>query len=335
MTFLAPQALLLLLLVPLFAVIYVWMQRRRRRYALRYASVALVRDAVGKGPGIRRHIPPALFLLALAAMGLAVARPQAIVPVTEDLGTVVLAVDTSGSMQATDVSPNRMEATKDAVRRFVEAEPDGVQIGIVSFSDAGAVLQAPTKDRDDVLRTIDRLRPDRGTNIGGGLAAALDAIAAAADTTRAGLAVTPSPTPVAGAAQSAEERPPASVVLVSDGESNTGPAPLDVAREAAAAGVRVYTVGIGTAQGVTLRVNGQTAFTRLDETTLRGMAELTGGRYLNAQDEAQLTEVYDELAREQQVAEREVEVTFAMAAGALLLSAVGGALSLLWFNRLP
>jgi Ca-activated chloride channel family protein len=125
------------------------------------------------------------------------------------------------------------------------------------------------------------------------------------------------------------------VVLVSDGESNTGPPPLDVAREAAAAGVRIYTVGIGTPQGVTLRVNGQTAFTRLDESTLRSMAEMTGGRYLNAQDEAQLGEVYAELAREQQVAERKVEVTFAMAAGAMLLSVVVGALSLLWFNRLP
>ena len=334
MTFLAPQALLLLLLVPLFAAAYVWMQRRRRRYALRYASVALVRDAVGRGPGIRRHIPPALFLLALAAMGLAVARPQATVPVSEDLGTVVLSIDTSGSMQATDVSPNRMEATKEALRRFVEEQPDGVQIGVVSFSDAGAVLQPPTKDRAEVLRTIDRLRPQRGTNIGGGLAAALDAIARAADTTQAGLAATPGPTPAAGATPP-PETPPASVVLVSDGESNTGPPPLDVAREAAAAGVRVYTVGIGTPQGITLRVNGQSVLTRLDEATLRGMAELTGGRYLNAQDEGQLAQVYDELAREQEVAEREVEVTFAMAAGALLLSVVGGALSLLWFNRLP
>ena len=334
MTFLIPQALLLLLLVPLFAAAYIWMQRWRRRYALRYASVALVRDAVGRGPGIRRHVPPALFLLALAAMGLAVARPQATVPVTEDLGTVVLAIDTSGSMQATDVSPNRMEATKEAVRRFVEEQPGGVEIGVVSFSDAGAVLQPPTKDRDEVLRTIDRLRPQRGTNIGGGLAAALDAIARTADSTPAGLVATPGPTPAAGAAPP-PEMPPASVVLVSDGESNTGPPPLDVAREAAAAGVRVYTVGIGTPQGITLRVNGQSVLTRLDEATLRGMADLTGGRYLNAQDEAQLAGVYDELAREQQVAEREVEISFAMAAGALLLSAVGGALSLLWFNRLP
>ena len=332
MTFLAPQALLLLSVVPLFAAAYLWMQRRRRRYALRYASVALVRDAVGRGPGLRRHVPPALFLLALATMAVAVARPQATVPVTENLGAVVLAVDTSGSMQAADVSPSRMEATKEAARRFVGKQPKGIQIGVVSFSDAGAVLQPPTEDRAAVLRTIDRLQPQRGTNIGGGLAAALDTIAAAMDTTRSVRASTPSAPP---ATQGQEPPPPASVVLVSDGESNTGPAPFDVAREAAAAGVRVYTVGIGTAQGMTLRVNGQTAFTRLDETTLRGIAELTGGRYLNAQDEAQLAAVYDDLARERRVAERPVEITFAVAAAALALSLVGGVLSLLWFNRLP
>jgi Ca-activated chloride channel family protein len=239
-------------------------------------------------------------------------------------------------MQATDVSPNRMEATKDAVRRFVQEQPGGVAIGVVSFSDGGAVLQPPTTEKEQVLRAIDRLQPQRGTNMGAGLGAALDAIAQTADTSRPALSGTPGASAATGTVgQPAEQLPPASVVLVSDGESNTGPSPLDVAREAAAAGVKVYTVGIGTAQGITLRVNGQTAFTRLDEATLQDIAEMTGGRYLNAQDEAQLAAVYDELAREQQVAVREVEVTFAVAAGAMLLSVVGGVLSLLWFNRLP
>jgi Ca-activated chloride channel family protein len=198
------------------------------------------------------------------------------------------------------------------------------------------VLQPPTTEKEQVLRAIDRLQPQRGTNMGAGLGAALDAIAQTADTSRPALSGTPGASAATGTVgQPAEQLPPASVVLVSDGESNTGPSPLDVAREAAAAGVKVYTVGIGTAQGITLRVNGQTAFTRLDEATLQDIAEMTGGRYLNAQDEAQLAAVYDELAREQQVAVREVEVTFAMAAGAMLLSVVGGVLSLLWFNRLP
>lgn len=334
MTFQEPLALLLLLVVPLLAAVYIWMQRRRQKYALRYASVALVRDAVGKGPGIRRHIPPAVFLLAVAAMGLAVARPEMTLPVSEDLGTVVLSIDTSGSMQATDVSPNRMEATKEAARRFVEAQPSGVEIGVVSFSDNGSVMQPPTKDKDQVLRAISRLQPQRGTNIGAGLEVALDAIASASDTTRAGLSPSPSPAPGASPTPGSQP-PPASVVLVSDGESNTGPPPLEVAQDAVAAGVKVYTVGIGTPQGVNLRVNGQTVFTRLDETTLRGMADMTGGRYLSAQDEAQLTQVYDELAREQQTEDKQVEITFAMAAGAMALSVLGGMLSLMWFNRLP
>lgn len=334
MTFLLPQALLVLLLVPLLLAVYILMQRRRRRYALRYASVSLVREAVGPGPGIRRHIPPALFLLAVAAMGIALARPQMTLAVPQDSGTVILSVDVSGSMQATDVAPDRMEATKAAVRRFVEEQPRGVEIGLVSFTDSAALVQQPTSDKDDVLRAIDRLRPQAGTNIGGGLQAALDAIDAGVDAPSATATPSASPVPAVGG-QPVEERPSATVVLISDGESNTGPDPLEVAEAAAAAGVRVYTVGIGTSQGVRLSIRGQTVLTRLDESTLRGMAEATGGRYLSAQDESQLMEVYDDLAREQSTEKEEVEVTFAAAAGALLLSLVGGGLSLLWFNRLP
>src|SRR5918996_3846904 len=174
MTFLMPQALLVLLLVPILLAIYVFMQRRRRRYALRYASVSLVREAVGSGPGIRRHIPPALFLLAVAAMGIALARPEMTMAVPQETGTVILSVDVSGSMQANDVSPNRMEATKEAVRTFVREQPKGVEIGVVSFSDSAALVQAPTTDKNDVVRAIDRLQPQAGTNIGAGLQTALD-----------------------------------------------------------------------------------------------------------------------------------------------------------------
>jgi Ca-activated chloride channel family protein len=329
MSFLLPQALLALLLVPLLLAAYIVMQRRRRRYALRYASVGLVRQAVGRGPGIRRHIPPALFLLAVAALALALARPRMSVPVPQDTGTVILAIDVSGSMQATDVSPDRMQATKDAAERFVRRQPRGVEIGVVSFSDSAALVQAPTDDKDDVLSAIRRLRPMAGTNIGGGLQAALDAIAQSAD----GARLTATPTP--GAAQAEVDVPPASIVLVSDGESNTGPPPLEVAQQAAEAGVKVYTIGIGTAQGLQLRIRGQSVFTRLDEPTLRGMAEATGGRYLSAQDESQLAAVYDDLSHEQRIEREQIEVTFLAAAGALLFSVAGAALSLLWFNRLP
>ncbi|MGD9894828.1 MAG: VWA domain-containing protein [Dehalococcoidia bacterium] len=330
MTFLMPQALLVLLLVPVLLAVYILMQRRRRRYALRYASVSLVREAVGPGPGIRRHIPPALFLLAVAAMGVALARPEMTMAVPQETGTVILSVDVSGSMQATDVAPNRMEATKEAVRNFVREQPKGVEIGVVSFSDSAALVQAPTTDKDDVLRAIDRLQPQAGTNIGSGLQTALDAIDRGVDAPPS--TATPTPAP---AAQSADEPPTATVVLISDGESNIGPDPVEVAEAAAAAGVRVYTVGIGTPQGVRLSIRGQSILTRLDEPTLREMAETTGGQYLSAQDESELMQVYDDLARNQSTEEETVEVTFLAAAGALMLSLVGGALSLLWFNRLP
>jgi len=333
MSFLLPQALFALLLVPLLLAVYIWMQRRRRRYALRYASVSLVREAVGRGPGIRRHIPPALFLLAVVAMGLAFARPEVTMPVEQDTGTVILSVDVSGSMQATDVAPDRMEATKEALRRFVQEQPSGVEVGLVTFSDSASLVQPPTTDKNQVLRAIDRLQPQAGTNIGGGLQVALDTIARAADAPRT--TPTATPTPVPGSTAGNAEEPAATVVLISDGESNTGPAPLDVAQTAAAEGVRVYTVGIGTPQGQRLTIRGQTVLTRLDESTLRGVAEATGGRYLSAQDESQLMEVYDDLAHEERVEDETVEVSFLAAAGALLLSVVGGALSLMWFNRLP
>ncbi len=335
MEFIWPQALAGLILVPALAGVYVWMQRRRRRYALRYASVSLVQAAVGPGPGIRRHIPAALYLIAVAAMIFALARPRATVPVLLDTGTLILAIDVSGSMFAEDVAPNRMEATRQAVRSFVEKQPSGVKIGIVSFTDFGALVAPPTRDREVVLDAIDRLRPQRGTNIGAGLEVALDAIYEGIDGERPGARTAPLPgvTPTPSAATAAP--PPASIVLLSDGQSNTGPSPLDVAQEAVAAGVRVYTVGIGTAAGTTLEIRGRRVFTRLDEETLRRVADLTGGLYFSAADEAELQAVYDDLSRQRETEHEERELTFVVTGVALLLSLAAGALGLLWFNRLP
>lgn len=346
MSFMWPQMLVALALVPLLVGAYIWQQRRRRKYAMRYASLALVRDAVGKGPGVKRHVPAAFYLLALTAMIVALARPQAPIEVPHNTGTVILSIDVSGSMQASDVKPNRMEATKEAARLFVKRQPKGVKVGVVSFSDFGALVQPPTRDKDAVLRAIDRLRPQRGTNIGAGIEVALDAIVEDLDLPRptatpgaggvggraVGARPTPAPAPSGGEGR---KTPPASIVLVSDGESNVGPPPLEVAQAAAAAGVRVYTVGIGTREGSVLRIQGRSVFTRLDEDTLKGVAEATGGRYLSAQNESELLKVYDELSRERAFEKEKTEVTFAVTLGALVLSLIGGVLSLLWFNRLP
>jgi Ca-activated chloride channel family protein len=251
--------------------------------------------------------------------------------VQQQEGTVMLSVDVSGSMQATDVSPSRLEATKAALRDFVKQQPKGVNIGLVAFSDTASLLQPPTADKDLLLRSIGQLQPERGTDIGDGLRVALDALRQNADLPPAAAkpAVTATATP-APAAQS-----PGTVVLLSDGESNTGPQPLDVAREAATQGVRVDTVGIGTSGGIVLHIQGQSILTRLDESTLSGIAQATGGHYYNAQDEAKLTQVYHDLAQQQHTERKSQEVTFLVVAGAMVLLIAGGALSLFWFNRLP
>lgn len=333
MTFEWPWALVLLLIVPAMALVYILMQRRRRQDALRYASVSLVALAVGRGPGVKRHIPAVLYLFAVAALIVAFARPQATVPVPMNSGTVMLVIDVSGSMFAQDVQPNRMEATKQAARDFVEGQPSGVKIGVVSFSDFAALVAPPTTERRPVLEAISRLRPQRGTNMGAGLQVALDAIY---DDMVDG---EPSDTPLPGtgtpAAMPDIRTPAASIVLVSDGQSNTGPDPLRVTEEAVHTGIKVYTVGIGTPEGTVLTIQGRNVFTRLDELTLESIAADTGGRYFNAQSETDLNAVYEDLARERIIEHQETEIAFAFAGAALLLTMIAGGLGLLWFNRLP
>jgi Ca-activated chloride channel family protein len=229
-----------------------------------------------------------------------------------------------------------MDATKDAVLDFVNKQPSGVKIGIVSFSDYGALVAPPSRERKPVVDAIKRLRPQRGTNIGGGLIAALDAIYEGADGVRPGADTPPgTTTTTATPADEASKAPPASIVLLSDGQSNTGPQVERVAEEAVAAGIKVYTIGIGTPEGTILQIQGRNVFTRLDEDALRTVADQTGGRYFNAQDKDDLHEIYDELSRERQLENEETEVTFAVTAAAMLLSIIAGALGLLWFNRLP
>ncbi|HLF79254.1 MAG TPA: VWA domain-containing protein [Dehalococcoidia bacterium] len=333
MTFQWPLALILLIIVPCLAALYVLMQSRRRKYALRYASVSLVAQAVGRGPGIKRHIPPVFYLAALTVMIVALARPVATIPVPSNTGTIILALDVSGSMLAEDVKPNRMDATKKAVRDFVEQQPKGVKIGLVSFSDGASLLSPPATDRKPLLQAISRLRPLRGTNMGAGLQIALEAVNLDGD---APLGATPAargaptPTPVPNS-----KAPPASIVLVSDGQSNVGPNVLQVADLAVAANIKVYTIGIGTAQGADVTVQGRTTRTVLDEESLRGVADKTGGKYYNAQDNQELREIYDELARERRFEDQEEEITFLLTGAALIISIMAGGLGLVWFNRLP
>lgn len=343
MQFIWPTALWALFVVPLLVGLYVLAQRRRRRYALRYASLTLVRDAVGTGPGLRRHIPAALFLLALAAMLIGLARPQSVVTLPSDEGTVILAIDVSGSMQAEDVRPNRMEAAKSAANAFVEKQSAKARIGVVSFSDNASIVQAPTDDKEAVRAAISRLRPQRATAIGRGILTSLEAIFENSDLDlpvaplqpAPGQRATPAPPTPRATPVPEGYFAPATIVLLTDGENNVFPPPLAVVQEAIDRGIRVYTIGLGSPEGTILRIQGRQIRTRLDEATLKQVAELTKGEYYLASDEVQLQKVYESLTTTLVLRSEKTEITFAFTALAALLSVIAGALSLAWFQRLP
>jgi Ca-activated chloride channel family protein len=335
-------ALWLLLLIPVLIVAYILAQRRRQKYALRYASLSLVRDALGRGPGIRRHIPPILFLLALTAMIVALARPIAVVTMPAEEGTVILTMDVSGSMQADDMKPSRMEAAKAAARAFVEKQPESVRTGVVSFSDNAFMVQSPTTDRQAVLAAINRLSPQRGTAIGRGLLVSLDAIFESGEEEvfvpppprSMYYAPTPTPTPTPTPLPKGTYEP-AIIVLLSDGENNMDPSPLRIIDTVANRGIRVYTIGVGKPEGVVLRIEGRAIRTRLDEAMLKRIAEVTDGAYYYAANENDLRAIYENLATRLVMRAEKTEITALFTALGAVFALVAGMFSLLWFNRLP
>lgn len=341
MSFLFPLGLWLTLIVPILIVLYIWAQRRRQRYALRYASLSLVKEALGRGPGIRRHIPPALFLIALFFMTAAVARPVTVVSVPVQEGVVILAIDISGSMRAEDLKPNRMEAAKEAAKAFVARQGEDVAVGIVSFSGDASLVQSPTTDHELVLRAIERLIPQRATAIGRGILTSLDAIFENDEEIPPSvqafqrLEATGGQAPLPASPPGGTLNAPATIILLSDGQNNQFPAPLQIIGEAISRGIRVYTVGVGSAEGTILRIQGRQIRTRLDEATLKQIAEVTEAEYYNASNAADLREVYEQLSTQLVLREQKTEVTAYLTALAALLSIVAGGLSLLWFNRLP
>lgn len=325
----------LLILVPLLLAAYVWVQRRRRRFALRYASLALVKPALRGSMGMRRHLPPALFLAASTLMLVAIARPVAFVRAPSQEGTIILAMDTSGSMRADDVPPSRFEAMRSAARTFIDRRDSGTQIGIVAFAGNTALVQPPTNDKDLLNRAIDRMTMQRGTAIGDAIIASLDTIAGMEDDTPGG-APTPDlsapPTPVPEGTFI-----PAIIVLLSDGQSNRGELPLDAAQIAAARGVRVYTVGLGTTRGTVLRnqFNRGGGFrTELDEETLRGIADATHAEYFFAASAGDLERIYDNLSLQLTLKLERIELTASVTAGAALLLLFAVGLSLWWWSAL-
>jgi Ca-activated chloride channel family protein len=333
MSFIWPVMLWLLLLLPLFVWLYLRRQRQRRQLAARYGNFGLM---AGPGLGLRRHLPPALFLLSLAFLIVALARPQAVVSLPRVEGTVILAFDVSGSMKADDMPPTRMEAAKAAARSFVEGQPTSVLIGVVAFSDSGFAVQTPTDDREAVLAALNRLTPERGTSLGNGIFASLNVLAAdegqgqtlsLSDLTPAPT-LTPTPVPPGTYA-------PAAIVLLTDGENNEPPDPLAAAQAAAERGVRIYTIGVGSEAGAILNIDGFNIHSRLDEALLRQIALLTDGAYYNAATEQDLRAVYNQLNPQLTLKPETMEVTSILAGMSVLVLLMGGVFSLLWFGRLP
>jgi len=322
MSFGEPVLLIGLVLVPLAALVYAAMQGRKRREAATFANPALMPNIVTARPGLRRHVPPLLLLLALTALVVALARPQRTVAAPERAATVMMVTDISGSMNATDVEPNRITAAVNSAKRLTDELPETFRLGLVTFSDFAEMRAAPTTDRAAVRGALDRLTAVGGTAMGLGLERGLEA----------------AKTPVANADGTGTRRLPAVLVLLSDGkDTQGGVGPIEVAQRARQAGVPIYAIALGTPDG---EVEVQDSFgstTRIqvppDTETLKEIARISRGRFYEAADSAKLEEIYAGLGTRLSSKEVKEEVTVAFAGGALLLLLLGGTLSTVWFGR--
>ena len=344
-TFLWPQFLWLLLAVPLLVAAYVWLLRRKKKLTLRYASLSIVKEAMGTGMGWRRHVPPLFFLLAIAAMLVAASRPFAVISLPSTQETIILAMDVSGSMRATDVKPNRLVAAQNAAKAFLAELPRNVRVGIVAFAGSAQVVQPPTLSREDLVTAIDKFQMQRATAIGSAIVIALaelfpdqgidlDTVARASGRPRP-MAIDAAPkkpqkefTPVAPGSYSS-----AAIILLTDGQRTTGVDTLEAAKMAADRGVRIYTVGIGTVDGETIGFEGWSMRVRLDEETLKKVALQTQGEYFYAGTAENLKAVYEKLGSRLTVEKKETEISGLLALAAAVLALLSGGLSLLWFHR--
>lgn len=352
MQFLWPDSLWLLLGAPALVAAYLYALRRRKT-AVRYASLSLIREALGPGQRWRRHVPPLLLLLALLIAIVAIARPTALFVLPSQQQTIVLAIDVSRSMRATDVEPNRITAAQAAAKSFIEELPKHIRIGVVSFAGTAAVVQTPTHSRDDLLTAIERFQLQRGTATGSGLLVSLalllpdsgidlESIVFDSAFSRWGGGAAPidrnrkaekssgkkEPAPVAPGSYASGV-----IVIMSDGRRTTGPDPVQAAKMAADRGVRVYTVGFGTREGATVDSDGWSFYARLDEEALKAVAGITHAEYFYAGTAADLRKVYQNLSSKIATEMKETEVSALFSIVAALFAFVAALLSLLWFHR--
>ena len=346
MVFLWPTLLWLLLAVPLLVLLYWWLLHRRKKTALTYSSLSLVREAMGPGQQLRRHIPPALFLLALVALLLAAARPLAVVTLPSQDQTIMLAMDVSGSMRAADVEPDRITAAQNAAKAFIADLPRHVRVGIVAFAGSAQLAQLPTQSREDLVKAIDSFQLQRGTATGNGIMLALATLFPNAGIDIAALgerqAMRPRSldevtrqdpaktfTPVAPGSYNS-----AAIIMLTDGQRTTGVDPIEAAKLAADRGVKVYTVGVGTVDGETIGFEGWSMRVRLDEETLKAIAQKTAAEYYYAGTAQDLQKVYQNLSSRLTLEKKETEVSSLFALAGALLALLAGGLSVLWFNRI-
>jgi Ca-activated chloride channel homolog len=320
-TFQWPLALLLLLAIPVAIGAYVVFDRHRRRTAARFSAPPLFPNVVARKPGRLRHLPVAALVLAMTAVLVGVARPHATLSEPREEATVLLALDISRSMTATDVQPTRLAAARDAARRFLEQVPETFRVGIVTFADRAQVALPPTDDRDTVLTGLETIVSGEGTALGEAVVLALRAARR-----------------VPGAEPG--ERPPASILIISDGAQTQGQVtPQQAATRARAAGVPVYAISVGTPNGIVERQlpGGFTERIRVppDPTALRLLARGSGGEFFAVADDERLRRVYEELGSRLGTREREAEITVAFAGAGMGLMLVAGALSTFLFRRLP
>jgi Ca-activated chloride channel family protein len=314
-SFQSPLFLLALLVLPLLAVLYFFNQRRRRAYAVRFTNLALLGQVMGKGPGVRRHLPAILFGLGTAGLLLAMARPTAAISVPRDRASVMLTVDVSGSMAASDVQPSRIEAAQNAAKTLIDRLPGTAQVGLISFNGQATLVSPLTNDHQAVESALQNLRPGGGTAIGDGLQLAVQQLVQNAGPDQSG------------------KRPPRMIVLLTDGASNTGIPPEDAAAEAKAAGIPVQTIGIG--------IRGQTTFLGgrmidgVDEQTLQSISAATGGHYYYAAESNILNDVFGSLGSSFGWKIEHVDLTIPVLAAGTLIVLAGGLLSLRWFRLLP
>ncbi len=343
MSFLWPQSLWLMLALPVLPALYVWLMRRRNRSALRFSSLGIVR-AAAQGRSWRRHVPPALLLVACCGLLLAAARPVASVPLPWARSSIMLAMDVSLSMRVTDVKPTRLVAAQDAAKLFLRDLPKEIEVGLVTFAGSSQVLQRSTLDREALVKAIDGFQMQMGTAIGNAIVQCLAELFPEDGIDVGEMTFGSKPR---GRSLDDKVKPPqkqvapvapgsyksAAIILLSDGRRTTGVDTLAAAKMAADRGVRIYVVGLGTVEGEASGAYDMPIYLKLDEPTLREVARMTGGEYHHAGTAEKLRTVYETLGSRVQVVTRETEVSALLAMASALVAVLAAVLSMLWFRR--